>query len=92
MKPWIDERDVPDGRYGKSKTPGCECTDHFTCGACLQRCVDRNAADRAAAPIPSDKGRADTADRALLAMFGEAGLEKKEFWGVIDRLKTSKLV
>lgn len=29
----------------------CECTDSFTCRHCLDRCVDRNIADRNNAPL-----------------------------------------
>lgn len=43
---WLDERDIPNGRFGKDKPPDCECTHSYTCGACTQRCVDRNKADK----------------------------------------------
>ncbi len=42
---WLDQRDIPDGRYGKIPTPGCECTHSFTCGACLDRAAVRNRAE-----------------------------------------------
>lgn len=42
---WLDQRDIPDGKWGKNKIPGCVCNNMFTCGACLQRAVDRNKAD-----------------------------------------------
>jgi hypothetical protein len=52
---WIDQRDIPAaGRYGKIKTPGCECTTLFTCGACLARAHARNMAEREASPYCRD--------------------------------------
>lgn len=48
---WLDERDIPDGRYGKIMTPGCECTRNFTCRVCLDRAHTRNMAERADSPF-----------------------------------------
>ena len=48
---WADQRDIPDGRWGKIRTPGCECTDNFTCRACLDRAHARNMAELAASPF-----------------------------------------
>jgi hypothetical protein len=53
---WIDQRDIPDGRWGKTKVPGCRCERSFTCGACLDRAIDRNIADSRATP-GSDYGK-----------------------------------
>jgi hypothetical protein len=48
---WPDQRDIPDAQWGKTRLPGCVCTDSFTCGVCLRHAVDRNAADRNAQPL-----------------------------------------
>ena len=48
---WLDQRDIPDARWGKTKVHGCECTNAFTCRACLQRCVDRNKQDQNGQPM-----------------------------------------
>jgi hypothetical protein len=34
----------------KAKPVNCTCTDRFTCRVCLDRCVERNKADRNNAP------------------------------------------
>ena len=52
---WLDQRDIPDARWGKVLTPGCECTHIFTCRACLQRAHTRNMAEIAAAPLSHAK-------------------------------------
>ena len=38
-------------RFGKSRVPDCTCTYSFTCGACLKAAVDKNMAERNAAPL-----------------------------------------
>jgi hypothetical protein len=48
---WLDQRDIPDGRYGKIRTPGCECERGLTCKACLDRAHTRNMAEREASPF-----------------------------------------
>jgi hypothetical protein len=42
---WLDQRDVPDGRWGKRRIPDCRCTSSFTCGACLAYASTRNMAE-----------------------------------------------
>lgn len=42
---WLDQRDVPDSKWGKSKPPGCTCSFNFTCRVCLDRTVARNQAE-----------------------------------------------
>lgn len=43
---WIDQRDIPDSKFGKNKIPNCECTNFFTCRACLDYAVERNISDK----------------------------------------------
>ena len=39
---WLDQRDIPDAKFGKTKLPGCECDYRFTCRVCLERATARN--------------------------------------------------
>ena len=43
---WLDQRDIPDAKFGKTKLPGCECDYRSTCRVCSDRAVDRNLAER----------------------------------------------
>lgn len=47
---WADQRDIPDGRWGKINRPGCVCDAMFTCGVCLKAAHERNMAEIAASP------------------------------------------
>jgi hypothetical protein len=40
-------------RAGGSVLADCRCDSMMTCRACLERCVERNNADRNASPSPS---------------------------------------
>jgi len=51
---WVDQRDIPDAKFGKHKTLGCECKHNLTCRACLDRAHVRNMAERAASPFVFD--------------------------------------
>jgi len=50
---WLDQRDIPNAKFGKTAVPGCTCTQNETCSACMRRCADRNAADRSNNPLPA---------------------------------------
>jgi hypothetical protein len=39
---WSDKRDIPSGKYGKTKLPDCECTGIFTCRVCLDYSIIRD--------------------------------------------------
>jgi hypothetical protein len=44
VKPIIEVTTGP-ARFGKNKPKDCTCTQSYTCGACLQKTVERNKAD-----------------------------------------------
>jgi hypothetical protein len=50
---WRDQRDIPSGRYGKIKTPGCYCDRMLTCAPCLNRAHTRNMAEIRNSPFAS---------------------------------------
>lgn len=42
---WLDQRDIPDSKWGKDKLPGCICGSGYTCRVCLDRTTARNQAE-----------------------------------------------
>lgn len=65
------------------KPANCECTHSFTCRACLDRCVERNIADRNNAPLESPhKPTQEFCDK-----FNQSWKEN-----VTDRLKRAGLI
>lgn len=47
---WLDQRDLPDPRFGRGILPGCSCTYGFTCRVYLEDLVARNISDRETFP------------------------------------------
>jgi len=43
---FLDERDLPDYKFGKTKRPGCKCDYNFTCRVCLEYAATRDRLER----------------------------------------------
>lgn len=37
----LDQRDIPDTKFGKTKLPKCKCAYNFTCKVCLDYAASR---------------------------------------------------
>jgi hypothetical protein len=93
VKPVVEVTTGP-ARFGKNKPKDCQCTDRFTCGACLQKTVERNKADAAKAKKVNETTIADhedvhlqSAHDALSARISNHKRDGKDAAKLEERLK-----